>query len=155
MGPVVYCRTGLDKNAADPMNPFPVKGLVPYLGQVVPIQSLRRNADHGFTYCVHTRAADRELLVHGEVPHAVLLASIGAVAHYAVGQVVLVQGRYALHVIHRTWSFRQGTVVYGLAKPGAKMGMKTYTQEQLFQLVEADDVPPTFEGRRSALENQF
>ena len=137
------------------MQSFPVKGLVPYLGQIVPIQSVRRHPGHGFTYCVHTRAADRELLIHGEVPHAVLLASIGAVAHYAVGQQVLMQGRHALHIMHRTWSFRQGTVVYGLAKPGAKMGMKTYTQEKLFQLVEADEVPPAFEGKRSELENLY
>ena len=45
---------------------------VPYLGQIVPSQSMRRHPGHGFTYCVHTRAADRELLIHGEVLHAVL-----------------------------------------------------------------------------------
>lgn len=71
-------------------------------------------------------------------------------AQYAVGQAMLVQGRYALHVMNRTWSFPQITVVTGLAKPGAQMGMKTSTQEQRFQLVEADDVPPAFEGRRGA-----
>ncbi|MBX2982038.1 MAG: hypothetical protein WBB32_15680 [Flavobacteriales bacterium] len=126
------------------MIPFPVNGLVPYLGQVVPVQSCMQRAPHGFTYCVHTRLPDRTLVVHAAVPHAVLLASIGAVAHYAVGQTLVLHGRYALEVGMRKWSFRKGTVIYSLNRPGAKMGAKVFTQEELFRAVDADDVPDTY-----------
>lgn len=138
------------------MKPFPVDGMVPYLGQLVRIQSRRAHPASGYLYCVHTRAPDRELLVHGDVPHAVLLAAIGAVAHYAVGQRIVLFGRHALQVMHRKWSFRQGTVVYAVANPGAKMGMKVFTQEQLFQAVEAEEVPEAYQrpGSRN-LDNMF
>ena len=127
------------------MKPFPVDGLVPYLGQSVRIQGRRANGMHGYVYTLHTRAPDHTLLIHGDVPHAVLMASIGAVAHYGVGQRVVLFGHHALQVIHRKWSFRKGTVIYAVAKPGAKTGMKVFTQEQLFQAVEAEEVPEAYQ----------
>lgn len=137
------------------MRPFPLRGLVPYRGQVVPVINRYHHPQHGWTYTIHTRQPDRELVVEHDVPHAVILAGIAAVAHYAVGQEVVLQGRHRLAIAGRRWSYSKGTVLYVLARPNHvgndKRPTHTYTQERIFQLVEADEVPEAY--RRPGLDD--
>ena len=121
------------------MTPFPVHGLVPYEGQVVPILNGRSDPVHGWTYTLHTRAPDRELLIHYYVPHADLLKAIAMYARFEKGAEVNLAQSGPVVVVQRTWNFRQGTVLYRAAR--SKHGTITgwITQERMVELVHGNE----------------
>lgn len=125
------------------MKPFAKGALVPYLGQVVPIYSVKGSPEHGWVYCVRTKRGEM-LDVHPDIPHAVLIANMGARARWAVDEYLVVQSHH-VQIGQRKWSFKLGTVLYEVGDPRKKFPGKWLTQEQLFQLVHPEEAEPAFE----------
>jgi len=123
------------------MNPFPMNGLVPYEGQVVPILSGRADARHGWAYTLHTRATDRELRIHYYVPHADLLKAISMYACFEIGTQVHLARNGSLVIVQRTWNFRQGTVLYRAARPERNVATGWIAQERMLELTQWEDAP--------------
>ena len=124
---------------------FPVNGLVPYKGQVVPILN-RRRTGREVHYVIHTRAPDGALEMHFEVTRAQLIAAIADFARYHVKDQVHIDHRLiTFPIVERKWSFRQGTVIYSITDNKRVIYRVFRTQEQLMAaeaLHEAPDSPP-------------
>ncbi|MBK8340615.1 MAG: hypothetical protein IPK99_11760 [Flavobacteriales bacterium] len=117
------------------MTPLPLHGLVPYEGQVVPILSGRADARHGWTYTLHTRAADRELRIHYHVPHADLLKAITLYARFEEGAEVHLGKNGPMRIVQRTWNFKLGTVRYRAVRPDRNVATGWITQERMMELI--------------------
>lgn len=113
-----------------------VGALVVWRGQVVAIQS-RHVARDCVRYSIHTRAADRSLVMDHHVTIGPLMAELCAWARWSVGDVVELEA--ATRVVQaRWWSTRTGTVMYRVsdAHDETRGGGVVLDQAKLQHLVE-------------------
>lgn len=115
------------------MRPFPKRGIVPYEGERYRITN-RYGDERSMFYSLLRNVPGKPSVVHGTVPHQRLLAAIADYAQFKIEDQVYIDRRFiTFPIVQRKWSFKLGTVLYGITDNKRRVILVWKQQETLLE----------------------